>query len=58
MAEKDSVGFLPKDIVRRTGTDVVMPLHIARDIAALLSRQGKDAEYYAALLRDGINQGY
>jgi len=52
MSDKDAVGFLPSDEVVCDGSSCIIPLHVARDIVALLNRLGKDAEYYASLLRD------
>ena len=45
---------LPADLAFRKGDRLSLPLHIVRDILALLKRLGTDAVYYTDLLKDGL----
>jgi hypothetical protein len=45
---------LPADLAFRKGDRLSLPLHIVRDIIALLKRLGTGAAYYTDLLKDGL----
>ena len=55
MSDKDAVGFLPSDKVTCDGSSCIIPLHVVREIVALLKPITGEAEYYAALLLDGLH---
>lgn len=54
MPKSDIIGFLPHDVVYREGDRCWIPLHIMRDILAILKTSIPYPEYLVSLLLDGM----